>query len=173
MQSVFQTNWQCSPFRTICQKPGCYPPIEFTIGSTETFISSSIGKCMRELRSIRGVPKGVFDASGWINRRFKERKRERENRIAAHAKGWCNSGFKRLDKRRNSKCEIRSFHGVSINRLKSYFYILYDFYFVVKCIPTGRAGEERYSSDWWIFLADEKEKFERCFFFLFVIGLVK
>lgn len=30
---------------------------------------------------------------------------------------------------------------------------------------TGRAGEESYSSDWWIFLMDEKGKFERCFFF--------
>ena len=64
---------------TICQKLVCRPRLSLrsSTGPTETFISSSIGKCMRELRSITAVPKGVLRASGWINRRFKERERER------------------------------------------------------------------------------------------------
>lgn len=83
MQSLFQTNCQCSLFCTICQKLVCRTRLSLrssSTGPTETFISSSIGKCMRELRSIRVIPKGVFDASGWINRRFKERKTESRSR---------------------------------------------------------------------------------------------
>lgn len=65
MQSLFETELAMFAFRTIRQKLRPRSSLRSTgTGPTETFISSSIGKCMRELRSIRGIPKGVFDASG-------------------------------------------------------------------------------------------------------------